>query len=68
MASEKAQKLCDEFNRKYWSAMSSAEPVELLTEAALLARQLVVELGRQNLIHDKLLDPEYPNKYTLEKL
>ena len=61
MPNNKIQKLTDEFNRTYWIAATNSDEKKFY-EATLLARQLVVELGRQNIIHDKILDPEYTNK------
>ena len=66
MVSEKAQMLTDEFNKTYWSAANSSDPDQYF-QAVLLARQLVLELGLEGVLHDKLIDPEYTNKYTLEK-
>lgn len=64
--SDKIQSLADAFNRAYWKATSTSD-VQDYFHAALMARQLVLELGVKGVLHDKLLDPEYPNKYTLEK-
>lgn len=60
------QKLTDEFNKKYWNAANTSDLKDWF-EACLLARQLVVNLGREGIVHDKMLDPEFKNKYTLEK-
>lgn len=62
----KAQKLADEFNRRYWKATATSKDTDYF-DAVLIARQLVLELGSEKVLHDKLLDPEFANKYTLEK-
>jgi len=66
MVSGLAQHLVDEFNKTYWVAASKSDS-KLFFEAALIARQLILELGRENIVHDKLIDPDYTNKQTLIK-
>lgn len=73
VCSTKAQELADMFNKTYWLAAAQdvkpnqTDGLKLYRDASLLARQLVMVLGQNGILHDKLLDPEYPNKFTLEK-
>ena len=55
------QELTDEFNAQYWRAVHTTEPEDWMW-AGLKGRQLVVELGRVKMVHDKLLDPECSNE------
>jgi len=64
------QELADQFNAHYWRAVHTTEK-EDWAWAAMYGRQLVVELGREKVVHDKLLDPECKDelsKWATEKI
>lgn len=66
MVSELAQSLTDDFNKLYWKS-ALADDKSGMVDACYIARQLILELGRTGVLHDKMLDSDYPNKATLEK-
>ena len=55
--SEKLQNLVTEFNKAYWESRHIPDPA-VMESVALLGRQIVVELGRNKIVHDYLLDGE----------
>jgi hypothetical protein len=64
------QELTDEANMHYWRAVHTSDPEDWMW-AALTGRQLIVEMGREKMIHDKLLDSECKDeisKWAKEKI
>jgi hypothetical protein len=67
---KKLQNLVTEFNKAYWETRHIPSPSpEMMESVALLGRQIVVELGRNKIVHDYLLNSEKdPDPFEVKEL
>jgi len=59
----KVQAAVDEFNKLYWQATNTSQPDDWFN-VALAGRRVVLEMGREGLAQDKLLDPKAKNEIS----
>jgi hypothetical protein len=59
----KVQAAVDEFNKLYWQANFTKQPQDWCA-AAMAGRRIALELGREGIAQDKLLDPKAKNEIS----